>query len=157
MTRVVVKNRVVVDRIRFIKYKGKEILFLDFSDITKEDGFEAILKAAESIKRQPDRSVLLLVDTTNAEFDHWLVREFECFIADNAYNIKKQAVVGIGELQGMFYDTIIGFLKRRSMDDSDTHKEIRGFPRFDDIEEAKEWLVSDEKYLGISFIKAINP
>jgi len=151
MERVMLRGYRRVERVRFIDFKKEDILFLDFSDSTAEEGTEIINEATGVLKGGPESSLLLLVNVANAEMDSRLAEELELFLIRNRHCIRKQAIVGIGEPQEAAYIAIARLLKS-DLASSDNMEDVRkGFPRFNDVEEAKDWLVSDQLYLAISF------
>ena len=62
------------DRIRFITYRGKEILLVDISRCPAQTVAEVLRKVPEVVSAQPLRSVVLFADFTGAAFDAEVLR-----------------------------------------------------------------------------------
>ncbi len=119
---------------QWITYKGKRILHIDLSNF-KEDlrGFEAELTATvttigQEMYRQPEHSVLVLVDLRNTAMTSTAQKLLSERIQDTRRYVKKTAVVGMTGIRRMFLDFFA------SLAGSDTVP-------FDDPESAKEWLM----------------
>jgi hypothetical protein len=116
-----------MDKIEFIQFKGKEILFLNFSNCCIEDWTKGIEEAKKIIKARPEKSLLILTDITNARFNEDISHIVKDFTAHNKPYVKASAVVGVVGLKKVLFETIMFFSKRK-------------FHAFDTIEQAKEWL-----------------
>src|SRR4030042_6835694 len=120
----------MVERIRFIKHAGRDILLLDFSNFNADDFFEAIDFAKDVIASQPEKSLLTLTDVTGARFDKYVTMELKEFASHNHPYVKAAAVVGVKGLKEVILNTIMLFSERK-------------FHAFDSIEDAKEWLTKN--------------
>lgn len=120
----------VAARVRFIEYKGKRVLFIDYA------GCEiAMLKAVSEemhrvISQQPPNSVLTLNDVTGTSFDSESVAVLKSKVSANAPYVKRAAVIGISGLQQLIYEGIQKFSERK-------------IPSFKSRQEALEYLVKD--------------
>jgi len=120
----------VAARVKFIEYKGKRVLFIDYAgcDI-------AMLKAVSEemhrvISQEPPNSVLTLNDVTDTSFDSESVAVLKSKVAANAPYVKRAAVIGISGLQQLIYEGIQKFSERK-------------IPSFNKRQDALEYLVKD--------------
>ena len=117
-----------VKRIRVIDYKGKEIVYLDFSDCNVNEVFEILEMAKKIIRIQPLNSVLTLTNVSGTKYNREVIQAMKEFANDNKPFVKAGAVVGIDGLKKIVYDAITRFSERN-------------LPAFDDGEKAKDWLI----------------
>jgi hypothetical protein len=117
-----------VKRIQIIDYKGKEIIYLDFSDCNVNEVFEIIEMAKKIIRAQPLNSVLTLTNVSGTKYNREVIQVMKEFANDNKPFVKAGAVVGIDGLKKVVYDAITRFSERN-------------LPAFDDNEKAKDWLI----------------
>jgi hypothetical protein len=93
----------------FIAYKGKEIVYLDFSDLReKEEIFSLESKGAIHIRSQPKNSAYTL---TNVEgmipFDNEIRDFFQDVIKGNGPYVKASAIFGLNALNSIVYTTLL--------------------------------------------------
>lgn len=119
-----------MERIKFIRRNGKEILLLDFSNCHIKDWMPAIEEAKKIIKTRPENSLLTLTDVTNALFNEEISQKMKEFTAHNKPYVKAAAVVGITGLKKIIFDAVLLFSKRK-------------LHTFDTIEQAKDWLATN--------------
>ena len=120
-----------MNRARFINHKGKDIYLLDFSHATLEDICQTIDDAGKDIHSQPHKSVMTLTYATGGKFDTPTMLKLKNLTKANEPYVKAAAVVGVTGLQNVVMNAVAMFTKRR-------------FYMFDDLEEAKEFLVNLE-------------
>ncbi len=117
------------ERVRFIEYKGKQILLEDFTGIHNEDEFIALLdRAAQVVQSQPPKSVLVLVDLTRARFSERISRSSKTTTANNTPYIRASVLVGVSGLMEIMMRAVSTF----------AHRELVAMRT---REEALEWLV----------------
>lgn len=117
-----------VKRLRVIDYKGKEIIYIDFTDCNVNEVFEIIEMAKKIIRIQPLNSVLTLTNVSGTKYNREVIQAMKEFANDNKPFVKAGAVVGIDGLKRIVYDAITRFSER-------------DLPSFDDNEKAKDWLI----------------
>jgi len=118
-----------MERVGFIAYKNKNILFIDLSRCSKEHALEIIEKSKEIIKGQPKCSVLALTDLNNENlYIPDLFLTMQEFVKHNKPYIKASAIIAPEERLKLFVDTL-------------SYSSDRKFSVFDDVEKAKEWLI----------------
>ena len=61
-----------MERVRFIHYKGREILYIDFSDISAEEITTLLPEAQQLIASRPEDSVLTLTNVRDARYTNGL-------------------------------------------------------------------------------------
>jgi hypothetical protein len=115
-------------RVRFIEYQGKQVLFLDLTDCTPEDVFEAMDECQQIVTAQPPHSVLTLSDYTGGQFTREAVRRMKEVAAYDRPHVKRAAVVGLESMPVALFRGIMDFSARR-------------FPSFKTREDALDWLV----------------
>ena len=121
-------------RSKWIFHKGKRILYCDFANFQVPD-FEALkeeLYAVESeILRHPENSVLLITDVSGSIASMDAVDAVQKSAARSKRCVRKNAVLGITGIKKILFDPVVRFSGHRSK-------------MFEDLEKAKEWLVSAE-------------
>ena len=119
-----------MERVKFIKHEEKDILFLDFSNTRTEEVLKIIEDAKRVISTKPMNSLLTLTDVTNACFNDEVGDGMKQFSAHNKPYVKAVAVVGITGLRKIIFGAVVAFSKRN-------------IESFDDVEQAKRWLVDN--------------
>lgn len=115
---------------KFILHKGKEIYQLDCSKCQPEDFAPIIQECARTVQSQPEKSVVTLTIAGGGRFDKETIDQLMHLTRDNERFVKKSAVVGVSGLQKIVLQTVSAFSKRE-------------FKVFDDLEQAKDYLVSE--------------
>jgi hypothetical protein len=119
-----------MERIKFIRHNGKEILFLDFSNCDVEELLKAVSASRKIIASRPGNSLLTLTDVTNARFNPEVSQKMKEYAAHNKPYVKASALVGIVGLKKIILDGVMLFSKRK-------------FHTFDTVEQAKDWLATN--------------
>ena len=119
-----------MERIRFIEYKGRRVLLLDFRNCTPEEVTELTSQVREVMAQEPKESVLALADFTGAQFSRDAVTRIKEVTAMDRPFVKRAAWVGTDNLPKVFYDAIRTF-------------SVREFPVFQTREEGLEYLVNE--------------
>ena len=117
-----------MERIKFVSHKGKQILAVDISDCNVDEVLQIIDESGKIITQQPPHSLLVVSTVKNAQFNRAVVSRMKTFLNENRPYILKSAVVGVSGLQRVVYLSV-------------TKITGRNIPAFDDIEQAKDWLV----------------
>jgi hypothetical protein len=122
-----------MDRTRFIDHRGQRILFLDYTSLgTDADELRTeITRTKEMIVTQPPASVLALTDVRGSRITPANVRAVQDLVQFNAPFVRWSAVV-VG-LTGVY---LTGFRAIQAL------SRRRNMSAFNDLFEAKEWLVS---------------
>jgi hypothetical protein len=118
-----------MERVRFIDYRGRRILLSDFSGMTTPELQRAVRLGNELIQAQPPRSTLILVDVTDVEYNLETFAIVQQSVVANRPYVRARAVVGLPSAATVPFD-VVANLSDGPM------------ARFDDVEAAKEWLVS---------------
>jgi hypothetical protein len=118
-----------MDNVEFIQYKGRSILKLDISNSNVDDSIKLIENYHEIVIKQPENSLLTLMVVSNARFDTRLAQKLKVDSVKNKPFIKASAIVGLGGLQTIIFNTI-KFISGRD------------FKTFDNIDKALEWLIN---------------
>lgn len=116
-----------------ITYKGKEIIYLDYScfKLDKTKTLNLVYGSANEYMKYPLKSVLALVNLTNLYFDTNIINAFKITQEETILHQKRIALIGLKGLQILAYKYIV-------------HMKYRDMVRiFNNISEAKEWLVLD--------------
>jgi len=112
-----------------ITYKGKRIVFNDFSNATNEEIFATMKEAAELIRTQPQESVYVITDTSGSSmYNKEIAAAFKEFVSGNKPFVKMSVVVGIEGIKKVLYDAVILFSRRKNL------------VTMGSIEEAKEFI-----------------
>lgn len=125
-----VMSDLLARRVRFLEHAGRRVLLIDYSHCAAKVFKEVAAEGHRVIATQLPNSVLTLSDVTGTSFDSEAVALLKSKVAANAAYVKRAAVVGISGLQGLIYEGIQAFSKRR-------------IPLFADRQQALDWLVKD--------------
>ena len=91
-----------------INYKGKSILYLDFSNMSKAGEIIKLEdEVAEYMRKQPLNSVLTLTNMDNMFFNNDLRKYFEEMVKGNAPYVKSSAVIGLTGLISIMYNAFV--------------------------------------------------
>ncbi|HEV2698801.1 MAG TPA: hypothetical protein VGU90_12460 [Terriglobales bacterium] len=120
------------ERIRTIRYKGREILLVDVSNCTSEQFSRIARLVPASTVTQAPGSVLLLADFTGAHIDKDALEILKQATVFDRPHLKRSAWVGVESLPKVFYENIKSFSRR-------------DLPVFETREQALEYLVADEE------------
>ena len=122
-----------MDRTRFIDHRGHRLLLLDYTNLgTDLDQLrDEIGKSKEVIGREPPASLLTLTDVRGSKITPGAVKAMQELVQFNAAYVRWSAVV-VG-LTGVY---LTGFRAIQAL------SRRRNMRAFNDLEEAKEWLVS---------------
>ena len=112
----------------FIEYKGKKILYEDYSESTPAEIIPLLEKAKKIISSQPEGSVLALINVKNSKFDRALSNAMKDFVKANTPYIRISAVYGMEGLMSAIFSGIVTFTGRKNL------------KLFDDLDAAKEYL-----------------
>jgi hypothetical protein len=117
----------------FLEYKGKQIYYVDYSNIKTSEEFLAVIKSTnafrEKMKRDGMKDLLMLVNISGSFVYGDVLTEIKKAASLTKELIAKEAIVGITGSKKILLKILQSFSK---MD----------FKIFDTEEEAKEWLVS---------------
>jgi hypothetical protein len=120
---------------KWISHRGTRVFLADFSGFRSDvDGFRAEVGAAgEMVAEEPAGSVLMLVDIRQTD----LSKEAVAIIKDNGPLLSPHLQKGAVVMRWTgFTKVILGSLSRL----------VGRSPKpFDDLEDAKDWLISDEQ------------
>jgi len=116
-----------MERIKFIRHKGAEILYLDFSGCQAAELFPLIAHAKAVIASQPRHSLLTLTNVTDTQQNDAVNQQFKIFTAHNKAYVKAAAALGVDGLKKIVLDTIERIAKRQ-------------IHPFETVEQAMDWL-----------------
>lgn len=117
---------------KWIEHKGKKIFFADYSGFNDFETFKAEVDYATSqTLKEPENSVLLLVNVSETIGQPEMVDYIKESAELDKDRMKKTAVVGVSGYRKIFLRVVVR-LTRISVEP------------FNDIEEAKDWLVKDK-------------
>ncbi len=116
--------------LQVLEYKGKKILFFDFSCCVSKEEIMPIIDAAKQCFQDKDlNSVLTLTDVTSARYNEEILALLKELALHNKPYVKAGAIVGITRpLIKLAYTAVMAFSKRN-------------LPVFDTQDQAKEWLI----------------
>ncbi len=121
-----------MERVRFITHKGKQVLLIDYSHLSDEsEMLGMITDREEMVAQQPKGSLLTIADITGARFSKAVVTKIkEANVHDLPY-VRRAALVGVDPKLEPMVQAV----------DSFAH---RNWQRFDTLEAALDWIVSEE-------------
>jgi hypothetical protein len=120
-------------RSRWITHKGERVFFADLSGLGRHpDAFYEELRQAESVTlQQPEGSLLILTDVRDTVLSSEVMAFAKESSARTAKLVRKEAIIGISGIRQVLLEAI-------------SRASGRQFATFDDIEEAKDWLVNGD-------------
>ena len=119
-----------MEQVKWIKHQGKDILFVDLSNVQKvEVEIEAAHEAEKIIMQQPQNSVLTLIDYTGMHYDVHGVEAQKNYSSAVAPFVRASAAVGIDGLKKVIVRSVSRITGRN-------------IKLFDDLESAKDWLAT---------------
>ena len=113
------------------EYKGKEIFLMDVSHFRLHERaeFKTIVDHAKKIiQGQPLKSVLIITDISDTNFDTDIVQTFKEYAKHNNPYIKASALVGLSGMQKVIFYAVKTFTGR-------------DFYLAKNFEDAQEWLL----------------
>lgn len=122
-----------MDRTRFIDHRGQRLLMLDYTQLgTDMDQLRAeIAKSKDVIAGEPPGSVLTLTDVRGSKITPGAVKAMQELVQFNAPYVRWSAVVvGLTGVYLTAFRAMQALSRRRNM------------KAFNDLTEAKEWLIS---------------
>ncbi len=124
------------ERVKWVTHKGKKILVIDYKDyqiekIKNDEYLKYLTEARKIINKQPLKSLLIITDITDAGFTKKSNDAMREFARKNTPYVKASAVVGVTGLKKVVITAIKVVTKRN-------------LKIFDNIEDAKDWLVTVE-------------
>ena len=117
-----------MDRVRFIDHKGTKLLLIDFSNTSADEFLVVIDQAREVIGKQEKKSLRTLTDVTGSHYNPKVADALKEYVEHNKPYVIAGAVVGLNDLKRIIFN----FINRV------TGRNLKGF---DDMNEAKNWLV----------------
>ena len=118
-----------MQRTRFIEHRGRSILLLDYSGIRDvAEALREIEASREVVRAQPPGSLLTLTYVRDARYNTDVVQALKALAEHNRPFVRAGAVVGMSGIHRAVFSTILLFTRR-------------SLKAFDDMEEAKDWLV----------------
>jgi hypothetical protein len=118
---------------RWITHRDERIFFVDLSGFGRHpDAFREELMEVEAVAcQQPEESLLVLTDIRDTVVSSEVMNSAKESSARTTKHIRKEAIVGVSGIRQVLLDAVSRFSGRQ-------------FAVFDDIETAKDWLVSND-------------
>lgn len=120
-----------MDRISYIDYKGKTILYINFSNCHAHDIQAVIDEAKKIIAHQTPGSVLTLINVSEMMFDKKTKEIMKDLASHNRLFAKAEAVIGASGILKVIYDAITADKKNK-------------VKIFDTATAAKDWLTEQK-------------
>ncbi|MBN1253619.1 MAG: hypothetical protein JXR51_16885 [Bacteroidales bacterium] len=118
-------------RADIINYKGRDIFYMDFSNLkTKEEINAVMVESVNFIRNKPEKSITALTNMTNMHFNNEVKDLFSDFLKGNKPHIKISSVFGMSGLARILFN---GLMKI-------TGRDVRSFEK---ETEAKDFLISN--------------
>lgn len=121
----------MTDRLSWIEYKGKQLLFYNYKECKPDDMLVIIEKAEKIVSSQPSKSILELIDVTDINYNTESWNKLKKFAKDVEPYSKAAAVVGLSKTTE-FMLKAISIVTRRSLS------------TFENLEDAKNWLIEQK-------------
>lgn len=104
-----------MQEVTFITHKGVKILYEDLENAQIEEVIPWIERAKVVIHKQPEKSVLALLNVKNAKFDSAVTTALKDFAKGNEPYIKFAAVYGIEGLKEIIFKAVLAFTGRKNL------------------------------------------
>lgn len=88
-------------RCYFTNYKNRNILTLNFSNLSRKDIFKLLDESRLFISKQPKNSVLSLINITNLKYDIDTLNAFKEYINNTENYVLASAIFGASFFEGM--------------------------------------------------------
>ena len=119
-------------RTRLIEHRGTRIMLLDYSDILDtEEALREIEKTRAVIATHPPASLRTLTYVKGSRYTAPVIEAMKELVAHNKPYVTAAAVVGMNTLHRVIYRAVVAFSRRN-------------IHVFDDLEQAKDWLVRQD-------------
>lgn len=102
-----------MDRINYIDYRGKTILYIDFSKCPLKETQTVIDEVKKIVAHQTPGSVLTLINVENMLFDKNTKQMMQHLAAYNRLFAKAEAVIGTSGILKVIYDSIVADKKNK--------------------------------------------
>ena len=97
-----------------IYHKGKEIIFLDYSNMKDPNEIIQLIQDGSAlIRKKPANSVLSLVSIENMFFNNKVRNELQSNVKLNNPHVKKSVVYGLNGLILLMYNSFLRFTGRK--------------------------------------------
>lgn len=121
-----------MERVRFIEHSGRRVLLIDYSGMTEQPEFLALIDERKKlVAAEPADSLLTLTDVTNARCSRDVLESMKVAAVLDRPHLKRAAIVGT--------DSVFP----HGTSDAISNFTARHWARFQTREEALDWLVSD--------------
>lgn len=118
-----------MEKVKILSHKGKRIVFQDLSNSRDaKTNMEIFAETQSVIEKEPEKSVLLLTDVTNAHYDIEAADFMKKFSVAVTPYMKASAAIGVSGIKRVLLASLIKLSGR----------DIR---LFDNAEDAMDWLV----------------
>jgi len=117
-----------MERVYFSQHKGKKFLYVDMSNCDIKEFLSTIPKAKELVKKQPEKSVLVFTDVTDAHYNSEVTDALKDYTKSNKPYVIASAVLGVNGLKQVIFNGIMRFTGRRLV-------------MFDTKDQALNWLI----------------
>jgi len=111
-----------MERVKKITYKGKEIVYVDYSNISTEAEMLEVLKANRKMVEEDNKKFLIFADYTNAQTPLNYINEANNFTRDFKHLVIKGSFLGITGVKSVFFNGIVKLfnLNFKAFADKDT-------------------------------------
>lgn len=120
-----------------INFKNKIIFYLDGEGASKDEAIKIIDDYEQAIINEPLRSAYVLINVNNFTANIDIISRFNKNHELRVENTKRMALVGLSGMSKVAYEAYQKFENRKGRG-----SEI-WFKAFDNLETAKEWLITD--------------
>lgn len=110
--------------------RDKTIVFTDLAHLSADDSSKVMIEAMRVVSRYPLKSVLSLVDMTEMRFNKVVIARTTDIARKNEPYVIATAIVGLNSVAKLIAKSVINLSGRNTN-------------LFDDLEEAKQWLLEN--------------
>ncbi|WP_422361863.1 hypothetical protein [Reichenbachiella sp.] len=121
----------LMPRVSTLTAQDQTIVFTDLTQVSAEEAPAIMDEAANVISQHPPKSVMSLVDMTDMRFNKVVIAKVTEIARINEPYVKLTAIVGLNSVAKLIAKSVIKLTGRNT-------------GLFDNRDDAKEWLLSDQ-------------
>jgi hypothetical protein len=118
----------IMEKVKFIKHKGKDILHIDFTNAEPDEVMTICEDAKAMVSKQTGSALLTMTDVSEAKVTPEVSQALKDLASHNKPYAKAGAVLGVTGLKKVIFNSLLIFTGRRNLH------------LFDSPEQARNWL-----------------
>ena len=96
------------DRIKWIEYKGKSILYIDYSHLSKEKLQPVLDEVTSIVPHEPPHSIRICINVEDMKYDTSIIGQFNSLVSNTRRYVLARAIIGIKDVPTkIMFDSVI--------------------------------------------------